>query len=87
MQQHTDIDDDRDVIEPADDAFLKSIDDAMERAAEKRAIELEAAADKEKVGVTVTVGTEHVQGAGWWQRTRKGATDFGARVRASWSWK
>ena len=77
------IDDDRDVIQP-EGAFLKSIDEAMERAEVERGVEIAAAANKDGVGATVSIGTEHVQAEGWWQRTKAGAQSWGARIRAVW---
>lgn len=80
MTIHEDIDDDRDVLEPA-----PRIDFAQ--ATVEKGVEIAAAADHEKVTGTVSIGTEHVQAQGWWQRTRAGAQSFGARVRAVWGRK
>jgi len=75
------IDDDRDVIA----APAKRID--FNQAAVEKGVELAAAADRDKAAATVSVGTEHVQAQGWWQRTWAGAQSFGVRVRAVWGRK
>jgi hypothetical protein len=75
------IDDDRDVIT----APGPRID--FEKAAIEKGVEIAAAGDREKVVGTVSIGTEHVQAQGWWQRTRDGVQSFGARVRAVWGRK